>query len=250
MGRDLEETLDAFRIGLHEILGDRLVAIYVFGSAVTGDLGPASDVDFLVVTDRPLEDGRVRRLSQLHRDLAARNDWGGRLEGGYAARDQLRPWGLEGSIAAIEPGRPLQAGVPSTHGPANMLAIREAGRAIVGPPAAEILPEVDAPTLERGVRGYLEELLARGRGDGEPAIEELASLALDVTRCLYTLARRRPSSKTEAAAWLAHEQPGLEPVLTAASAIRAGGAGEDATRVLRSRFPHLKAEAERLARPT
>ena len=245
MRPDVEETLEAFRAGLHEILGDELVAAYVFGSAVTGDLSPASsDVDFLVVTERPLEDGRVRRLSELHRDLAARYAWGGRLEGGYAARDQLRPWGLDGPIAALEPGRPLEAGVPSTHGPGNMLAIREAGRALAGPPGAEILPEVDARTLERGIRGYLEELLAHGRAGEEPEVHELASRTLDVARCLYTLAHRRPSTKTEAAQWLACRQPRLAPVLAAASAIRAGGAGEDAARVLRAGFPDLQAEAE------
>ena len=215
---------------MRAILGDDVVAVYVSGSAISGAFNPASsDVDFLVVTQTPVDDDAVRRLTELHHDLAARYEFGGRLEGAYAARNQLRPWGIDGVVAAIEPGRRLRAGVPAEHGPGTMLGIKEACRALAGLPASAVLPEVDAATLERGVRGYLEELVARARSDDEPAVDELAAWMLDVAR------------------WLARERSQLEPALRAAVAVRAGDADDAAMRLLVSSFRDVRAEVARLA---
>ena len=81
------------------------------GSLFMGDFAEASsDVDFLVVTvHTPTQEG-VEQLARLHTRLSDMSPWGARLEGAYAAESALRPWGIDGTVVAIEPGGPLCEG--------------------------------------------------------------------------------------------------------------------------------------------
>jgi len=230
--RDIEAMLRAFASGVSEALADNLLALYVFGSYAAGDFVPeSSDIDFLGITCRPLDTVEADRLAVLHERLTRDVGWGGRLEGGYAARHQIRDWGLEGPIAAVEPGRSLQPSVPSDYSADNMLALREHGRALAGPPPADLIPPVSRQVLERALREYLAELLGRAeRAAAEPVAPahadsvtseaELSERLLNAARCLYGLHTGRLSTKTEAAAWLAGALPNVTPALQTALALR------------------------------
>src|SRR5512141_2813026 len=54
-------------------LGARLVAVYLYGSAVSGGLRPASDLDLFVVTDRRTTAAQRKRLVTGLRPLSARD---------------------------------------------------------------------------------------------------------------------------------------------------------------------------------
>ena len=45
----LTEILEALRAGVAELMGDRLEAVYLYGSQARGDTRPDSDIDVLVV---------------------------------------------------------------------------------------------------------------------------------------------------------------------------------------------------------
>ncbi len=239
---DIPTLLDAFGAGARAALGPRLVALYLFGSALSDDFAPAtSDLDFLGVLTEPPTPGEVAALSDLHRRLAAEWYWGARLEGGYAARGALRPWGIEGRITAFAAEEGFQPDVPSDYSADNVAALRASSVSLVGPPAAEVVPEVDRATLEAGLREYLAELLARPEATGTS--EDLASWTLNVARCLYGVEAGRPSSKREAAKWLAGRSPGTRPALEAALAVRAGQATPADLSALRAGHAYLKGEA-------
>ena len=54
-------------------LGDTLVGIYLYGSAVWGDFDDdISDIDLLVVLTRDIDDALFARLNAWHQDVEAR----------------------------------------------------------------------------------------------------------------------------------------------------------------------------------
>lgn len=234
--------LAAFARGAAGALGDDLIALYVFGSLLMGDFDPASsDVDFLAVTAGPLGAVQVAALAALHRELARTSEWGGRLEGEYAPRDGPRPWGIAGTVAMVSP-EGFRPAATSDSSADNMLAVLQHGRALHGPPAAALLPPVDAATLAAGLRAYLAELLARPFASAAPG--DAARWSLNIARCLYGLQTGRLSTKPQAARWLAEQAPNTAPLLAAALALRAGQTGEVAP--LRDGSAALRAAAAAL----
>src|SRR5918912_4329277 len=167
------------------------------GSLFMGDFAEASsDVDFLVVTvHTPTQEG-VEQLARLHTRLSDMSPWGARLEGAYAAESALRPWGIDGTIVAIEPGGPLCEG-PSEYSADNMLALRDHSMTLYGPPATRVVPPVDRATLEEGLRAYLGDLLERARSPA-PGLREAASWLLNIAPCLFSLEKGPPWTETEA----------------------------------------------------
>jgi predicted nucleotidyltransferase len=223
---DLYHVLVTWRDDLVALLGENLVAVYVFGSLVMEDFAEASsDVDFLVVTvHTPTQEG-VEQLARLHTRLGDISPWGARLEGAYAVESALRPWGIDGTIVAIEPGGPL-CERPNDYSADNMLALRGHSMTLYGPPATRVVPPVDRATLEEALRAYLDDLIERASSPA-PGLREAASWLLNIARCLFGLQTGRPCTKTEAAQWLAARDPVLQPALAAALAVRQGERGPD-----------------------
>ncbi len=236
----LEGALIAFRNGVREVIGANLVAIYVTGSLLMGDFEEASsDVDFLVVTQQPLSTEDVERVALAHARLADESDWGGRLEGGYAAQSALRSWGIEGRIVAIEPGIAMPVIGPSDYSADNMLAIRDHSLTLHGPDPRDVLPPVSRDVLTAALHEYLGELVA-APGTSEQSATEVASWVLNIARCLYGLETGRPCTKSEAAAWLAGADPTLAPILSTALAVRRGAAEATEGDTLRTGFAVLR----------
>ena len=230
---DLYHLLVTWRDDLSALLGENLVAVYVMGSLFMGDFAEASsDVDFLVVTVHPPTQEGVEQLARLHMRLGGISPWGARLEGAYAAESALHPWGIAGTVVAIEPGGPLCEG-PSDYSADNMLALRDHSMTLYGLPATQVVPLVDRATLEEGLRAYLDDLLERARSPA-PGLGEAASWLLNIARCLFGLQTGRPCTKTEAAQWLAARDPVLQPALAAALAVRQGERSPDLGEVVRA----------------
>ena len=74
------------------MLGPNLRGLYAFGSAVDGGLRPASDLDFLAVVDRSLDDGERLDLARALSAISGRRAGGRSLEVVVVVADRLRPW--------------------------------------------------------------------------------------------------------------------------------------------------------------
>jgi hypothetical protein len=181
--------------------------------------------------------GEAQRVVALHHWLAHR--WGSRVDGGYTAQTRLWPWGIEGPIVAVEPCEGVRTEVPSDYSADNMLAIRDYSLTLYGPAPGLVLPPVDRLTLDTALRDYLAALIARPAA-AESSPTELASWVLNIARCLYALRAGRPSTKREAASWLACEAHDLEPVLATALAVRHGNVEPSAVNTLRTGFSVLQ----------
>jgi hypothetical protein len=216
-------------------LGETVLAVYVSGSLIEGDFEPASsDIDVLVVTHELLSARACGLLGRVHGDLARHHAWGDRLEGGYAARGQLRPWGIEGTIAAIEPGGRLTTDSPSDFTAENMVAIRMHAVTLYGLPPAQVLPVTPRATFDAALVAYLGELRERLRRPDLLAPETVASAVLNIARCRFGLRTGLPSTKREAAVWLGAQEPRLGPTLDASLAVRRGARDAPTLETLRN----------------
>ncbi|WP_431944839.1 aminoglycoside adenylyltransferase domain-containing protein [Micromonospora marina] len=130
-------------------LADRLLGLYLHGSLVAGDFAVnRSDLDLLaILTDDP-DEKLLDVLAELHADLDRRHPrWAGRVEVEYvsldAVRDAAHSVGRDHVIARISPGESLHLLPATTHRVVTWAAVHDYGRALLGPPAAELLPAVE-----------------------------------------------------------------------------------------------------------
>lgn len=201
--------LDAVVGGVLRTLGDSVVGVYHYGSAVLGGLRRSSDLDVLVVVDQPTSlDQRRRLLAEI---MAVSGSRGARpVEVTVVLQGMVMPWRrrqerefqygewLRGDYeAGVVPGPQLDNDL------APLLAsVLTASRALIGPPAQEVIDAVPREGLVTSMR------------DGVPSL--LADLGTDTTNVLLTLARMWHTtnsgvivSKDDAATW-ALDRPPME----------------------------------------
>ena len=212
------EPLDALLSGLREVLGEELVAVYLYGSFVTGgfDAG-VSDLDLVAVTAEDPERIDLDGLERMHADLAAaRPEWADRIEVVYVGREALASFRTSrGRLAVISPGEPFH--VRDERPGAwlqNWYLIRETGVALSGPPAAEVVPAVTWTEFVSASRRYAEELASRPLDDASPG--SLAYTVLTMCRALFTVRAQALGSKQEAAAWVRQRMPEWDGLIAAA----------------------------------
>jgi len=240
MDADVRLFLAEFVAAIEVALGPNLVGIYLTGSLIAGDFEPASsDIDFLVVTRNPVDDEEFQRLAALHAHLAAVSPWGNRLEGEYAAQRNILPKGGTGTGATIEPKEELKRASLADLTAENLLAIRQSGLTLYGPAPVCVLPAVDSGVLAAALREYLSELRAKAETRRDATVGEKADWLLNIARCRYGLRFGQPSSKPEAATWMAQESPPMTRGLAAALAVRVGQSNPSANARLDEAFRML-----------
>lgn len=215
-----------------DCLGQSLLAAYLHGSAVAGGLRPHSDIDILVVIDRPTTRGvREKLLAELMRisgrpgSAAAPRP----LELIVFNRADLDPPSYparaefvfgEWLRAAFEAGRVPE---PESDPEFTILiaAARGNARPLAGPDAADLLPPVADRDMRRAIGDCLGPLLDTLEGDER-------NVLLTLARMWRTLATGEIVPKGEAAAWAASRLDGEAAELVAHAAdAYLGRAGDD-----------------------
>lgn len=182
------ETQVARIVGaIREVLGANALGAYLYGSAVAGGLRPASDVDIFVVARQPTTGGEKRRLFDALTPISDRRRrpaaWHP-VEVTIVVQAAVRPWRyppemdflygewLRGAFEAgnVEPEHRLNPDLAVV-----MTMVRETGRALIGPPSAELVDPVPPGDLSRAAVAGIDGLLA--------------DLETDTRNVLLTLAR-------------------------------------------------------------
>lgn len=202
---EINALLQQLLAGAREVLGERFVGLYLYGSLASGDFDPeTSDIDFLVVTADEIPVEVIAALEAMHARLwASGAHWAKKLEGRYLPlaslrcynpADPTRPCLNEGRFyfAPQEPDWIIQRHV-----------LREHAVIVAGPPLTPLIDPVSLDELRGAVLGYLREWWA-------PMLNDLARLrdgeyqayaVFSMCRALYTLQHGTIASKPFAARW-------------------------------------------------
>ncbi len=225
----VDSTLSLVR----DVLGEATAGVYLFGSAVRGGLRPDSDVDLLVVVDRPMtEDERrtmiagllARSRSPAHRERR-------HLEVSAVVLSAVKPWRYPPPMelqygdwwrAEFEAGELAPWSSPNPDLAIVLTTVRDDSVALLGPPARELLDAVPRADLDHALRDVIPELLP---GLAE---DDTRNALLTLARIWLTVATGRIEPKDVAATWALERMPdGAGDALRLA---RAGYRGEDEER--------------------
>jgi aminoglycoside 9-adenylyltransferase len=211
-----KEASDALRL-IGSTLGSSVVAVYLFGSAVVGGLRPKSDVDVLVIVDRPLPEAtRTKLVEGLMRISGPVGDAMGRrpIELTVLSRSDIVPWRYppthqlvygEWLRHEIENGRIA----PSSADPDLAIVlknVRDRSVPLLGPDASVVLDPVPIADVRRAMQESLPVLIAGMSGDER-------NVLLTLARMWLTAAEGVIAPKDTAADWAIAQLHGEEASL-------------------------------------
>lgn len=218
------QTFTAFveelKSGLRSALGSDLVAVYLYGSAVSGGFDEGvSDIDLLVVTAADLDARDTSRIEALHEQVVERHpEWDDRLELVYVGRGTLTHFRDGGPLGVISPGEPFHIRDGIELWLANLYLVRETAVTLVGPEPVATIPEISQPEFLDAIASYAAEVQARSLGDATPGAR--AYSVLTMCRALCSVRSGRLCSKQEGAAWVRARMPEWAWLIEAAEQCR------------------------------
>jgi predicted nucleotidyltransferase len=197
-------------------LGDALVGIYLYGSAVWGDFDDdISDIDLLVVLTHDVDAEMFARLDTWHQALEAQfPDWAGRIEIAYISTQALQTFKTQRSpIAVISPGEPFNIKDAGIDWLINWYTIRHQSVVLMGPAPDRIIPDISAAEFRDSVRRQVGEW-RDWVGHAQDSRPSQAYVILTMCRALYAYTTGTQASKRVAAEWAMHQLPSHASIIT------------------------------------
>ncbi|GHO91151.1 hypothetical protein KSF_011990 [Reticulibacter mediterranei] len=185
---DINSLLTELLAGMQAILGTKLVALYLYGSLVTGDFDhEVSDIDLLAATAFDINDDEFAVLQTMHHDFAARHGaWDDRIEVAYLSVAALKMFRTQVSkIAVISPGEPLHFKEAGKDWLMNWYVVRENGVVLFGPSTHELIEPITKDELLQAVREHVIAWREWVQRAGSRKVQAYAILT--ACRALYTL---------------------------------------------------------------
>jgi hypothetical protein len=171
------------------------VGFYVIGSFVMGDWDPErSDVDFIVVTRKPLNKRESFEISRLHQAWSG-SDFGWKLDGAYTYLEQLQQKRFEERTGSFE-DHEFKADCPYHLYADNILCLLEYGKCVQGLPTEELGLHVSNEELSQAAHAMLIEDMKEI--DKKEDFQMLYCILIDMLRCIYTLETRKLPTKPRA----------------------------------------------------
>jgi predicted nucleotidyltransferase len=180
---------------LSGILRGNFVGFYIMGSFVMGDWDPEkSDIDFIVVTRKPLNKRESLEIRKLHQALSKSN-LGKKLDGAYTYLEQLQQKRFEERTGSVE-DHEFKADCPCHLSADNILCLLEYGKCIQGVPIKELGLNVSEEELSQAAYDMLLEDMAEI--DRKEDFQPLYDILVDILRCIYTLETGKLPTKPRA----------------------------------------------------
>lgn len=207
---EVNAVLVTLQAGIGEVLGDKLVGLYLYGSLVTGEFDlDLSDIDVAAVLTADLDEAEFARLHRMHDAIAAANPrWDDRIEVGYISEVLVRTFDPLGTIAVISPGEPFHLRPAESSWLFNLHVVREQGVALCGPPPSSLRDPIPGDELNAALRGAMRKW-REYLPEADPVMhaKPQAYVVLTMCRALYAQAHGVSVSKRRAARWAAEAFP-------------------------------------------
>ncbi len=206
---EVARLIEDLLAGVRGALADNLVGVYLRGSLALGDFDPEnSDVDILVVTERPVSDAEFAALAALHARIpAAGNQYGRHYEASYVDRASLK---------RFQPGERRHPTVGSDwvfqwaeHRDNFILErwmVREHGVALSGPDPKTLIDPISPDDLRSAVASELQARMEHWASGNEtpkwlgPRYYQAFEIET-ICRALFTLEFGELPTKRQAVAW-------------------------------------------------
>jgi hypothetical protein len=212
----LPELIDDLR----STLGDDLVGVYLYGSAITGGFDPeTSDLDLLIVTETDGATIDLAALDGVHARLSEREpDWADRLDLAYIGRATLASFRSGGVVVSISHDDPLQRYDEAQDWLQTWYLVQLADTPVVGPRVPDVVPPIGVDEFIRAVVRSTLELADKALTDERDGWRAYALLTL----CRVLVAQQTGAlvSKQDAAAAISREIPEVRGSIEAALAFR------------------------------
>jgi hypothetical protein len=142
--KDVNQVLELLATGLKELLGNQLVGLYLTGSLTYGDFDKgSSDIDFLAVLNKPLNDQQLETIKTLHQKIGeAVPFWAKRLEGSYVTTEMIKTKDAQKKQRPYVNGGKVNLYKYGSEWTINLYALQETGVAIVGVEPSIMFPKV------------------------------------------------------------------------------------------------------------
>jgi len=209
------EQLDRITSLIDDVVGSKVVGVYLHGSSVAGGLKPASDIDVLVVTTESLTKDERTALTDGLMPISGPGAGERSVELTVVVQSEVKPWHyppttdfLYGDWMRAE----IEMSGPPAPEPAPGLALTipmtiAGNQALSGPPPAEVFEPVPPADIVRGCVDGIPSLLVDLPGDTR-------NVLLTFARIWSTAATGDIRSKDAAADWALDQlPPEHQPVL-------------------------------------
>lgn len=195
--------------GARACFGDGLVGMYLRGSlALDAFDAETSDIDFLVVTRRPVSEAEFARLAELHERLAASaNPYAHHLEGSYIDAPAFRRFRKhERRHPSIGVDWPLQWQDHRDNWVLERALMRKHAMTLLGPVPGTLIDPISDEEVRAAVRGELARRMEEWELETAPPAwlipRNYQAFEIEtMCRALYTLAMGEVSSKPVAVQW-------------------------------------------------
>ena len=207
---DVNEVLELLLTEMQRIFGTKLVALYLYGSLVTGDFDrECSDIDLVAVTSSDIDEKEAESLHQMHDDIAERyKQWDGRIEVAYISTTALQTFRTQRSpLGIISPGEPFHVKDAGIDWLMNWYTVLEKGIALYGPSPKTLIAPISREEYVQAVREHATMWREWIQDQDIPTRGSQAYAILTMCRALYTLKHDEQVSKKRAAEWAQKELP-------------------------------------------
>jgi predicted nucleotidyltransferase len=207
--------IEALLHGIRDALGENLLGFYLRGSLALGGFDPeTSDVDVLVVTERPVSEAEFETLDRLHTRIRPReNEYDRSYEVSYVDQASLKrfEWG-ERRHPTVGSDWAFGWAEHRDNFVLERWVVRERGVVVAGPDPKTLIDPISADDLRAAVVGELHVRMEHWAGGEDPpawlGTRYYQAFEIEtLCRALYTLEMSALSTKRQAVEWALQTLP-------------------------------------------